>query len=59
MKELHHLCGDTGCNLEDLEETMDDRNRWCESENSVLSVRLDDDDDVDEDDDDIFLRKSF
>ena len=46
------LCVDTGCDLEDLQAVMNDRDRWWESENYTLSVWLDDDDD---DDDDIEL----
>ena len=46
------LCSDTGCHLEDLLGTVNDRDGWRESERereresgkSVLSVRLDDDD---------------
>ena len=39
---IHHLCVDTGYNLEDRPEVMDDREKR-ELGNSVLSARLDDD----------------
>ena len=41
----YYFCTDTGCNLEDLTEVMDDRDGWRERESgkSVLVARLDDD----------------
>ena len=48
-KDLHQLCVDTGCSLEDLPEAMDDGDGLQKSGNSVLSARLDDDDDDDDD----------
>ena len=39
---IDRLCADTECSLEDLLETMDDRNRWWEK--SMLSTWLDYDD---------------
>ena len=50
-KNLHHLCGNTRCSLEDLRGAMNDRDGWRERERkkesgkSVLSARLNDEDD--------------
>ena len=35
---LQQLCTDTGCNLEDLLEVMDDKNRWQERRKSMPVV---------------------
>ena len=47
ITNLHQLCVDTGCSLEDLPAAMDDRDGWRERErasgHSVQSARLDDD----------------
>ena len=41
---IQQLCEDTGCSLEDLEEVMNDREKWREE---VRDIRAGDDDDGD------------
>ena len=43
MAYIHHFCADTGCILEDLPKTMDDKDGWLRS--SMISAWFDDDDD--------------
>ena len=40
---LQQLCTDTGWSVENLQETMNDRDKWQESEKSVLAAWHDDD----------------
>ena len=51
-KNLFTSCADTGCSLEDLPETMYDRDEWSERaserERGGANPRLDDDDDDDD-----------
>ena len=44
QQELIYISADTGCSLEDLQGTMNDRDGWRERESgkSVLAARLDD-----------------
>ena len=46
---LQQLFTDTGCNLEDLPEAMDDRDEWQERIRVIRATRHDDDDDDDDD----------
>ena len=41
---IQQLCKDTGCNLENHPEVMDNRDKWLESGKSVLAVQPDNDD---------------